>query len=55
MPISTKTYADTVQCSIQYYLLVSGAVFTAGHTGHAPGAPTGPATVQQLSRSSQSA
>ena len=51
MPISTKTYADTVRCRMQYRDLrcdvrfcLPGSAFAAGLTGHAPGAPTGPAS-----------
>jgi hypothetical protein len=44
MPILLKTYDDTVQCHIWYCLLVPGPAFAAGRTGHAPGAPTGPAS-----------
>ncbi len=44
MPISIKTYNDTVQCRIQYCLQVPGPAFEAGSTDHAPGAPTGPAS-----------
>jgi hypothetical protein len=49
-PISIKTYDNTVhcgvQCRIRFSLLVPGrgAAFAAGRTGHAPGAPTGPAS-----------
>ncbi len=41
MSISTKTYANTVRCSIWYSLQVPGPAFAAGRTGHAPGAPRG--------------
>ena len=44
MPISIKTYDDTVQCRTRYCLLVPGPAFAAGRAGHAPGAPTGPAS-----------
>ncbi len=44
MPLSIKTYDDTVQSCTRYCLLVPGPVFVAGRTGHAPGAPTGPAS-----------
>jgi hypothetical protein len=43
-PKSIKTYDDTVRYRIRFFFQVPEPAFAAGRTGHAPGAPTDPAS-----------